>query len=112
MTMNIYHVSRKDMSHWDEYMAFVCIAPSEDHARNVHPGQKQPDGCRWFENYQRWASLSHWFKDWSNDGHCFVQNFWPDPADLDVQQIGIAPLSPEDEKFPLGRVVLAAHRQG
>jgi hypothetical protein len=37
MPMNIYKVSRTDTVGWDQYDAFVCIAETEEAARNMHP---------------------------------------------------------------------------
>jgi hypothetical protein len=43
MTMNIYKVSRTDTVGWDQYDAFVCIAETEEAARNMHPYEDDHD---------------------------------------------------------------------
>jgi hypothetical protein len=40
--MNVYKVSRTDAIDWDNYIAFVCIAATEEDARNIHPYEHDP----------------------------------------------------------------------
>ncbi len=39
--MNIYLVTRKDKTDWDEYYGCVTVCETEEEARNIHPDEKE-----------------------------------------------------------------------
>jgi hypothetical protein len=75
--MNIYKVEQDWNLEYDTYDSFVCVAETEQEAREIHPaGHKQTD-----------ASFSYWKKEPRLVG-CWVA--YSDIANLKVTEIGMA----------------------
>ena len=66
--LRLYLVERTDSIGWDEYISFVCVADSEESARQINPSDSS---SKW--TGERWTSDSYG---------------WPNPSTLKVTEIG------------------------
>jgi hypothetical protein len=74
--VNVYLVSRTDQHGYDDYDAFVCVAPDAETARRMRPGSG--DDAGWW----RWSEAGIYERR-KHDGTWYVPNHeWAWPNDL------------------------------
>jgi len=87
MIMKLYLVERTDKIGWDEYDSFVCVADSEESARQINP----------IDSYSEWTGES-----WDADGFD-----WVNPSTLKITEIGLA-----KEGLANGNIILSSFNAG
>ena len=94
--MYIYFLSQKTNRNYDTYGSMVVVAPDENTAKHMHPR------CmHWCSNTQQWMDWSYdrneedAEKYWYHDHEEGLRE-WTEPANVQVQLIGIADISLKD----------------
>ena len=101
--MNLYKVEGYNGG-YDTYDSFICVAPSEESARQTHPSEyvTHITEGRWMGTYSGGVSLG---KEYDNDD-CLWCSF-KDIRELVVTRIGTA-----DARYSQGEVLVASFNAG
>jgi len=93
--MKIYLVTSPKAASWDEYQGFVCVANTEEEARNMHPSD--------FANEYMWCDCTGEWQYTSYSGLIMKLSTWPhSPQDVKVQYLGEAAPEYTEKQVILG----------